>query len=78
MILDGRHKALPWEALNRTFVVEKKIGTLVHTADMMVQQVEIILNNPQILSTWENNMRKLPFVDPSIEIKKTVDTMLAN
>lgn len=75
LILDARHKALPWEELNRTFVLEKKIGALVYSADMMVEQVEKILDNPQVLNIWKNNLKTLPIVDPSVAIKKTVDTL---
>lgn len=72
MLIDATSPAMDWELLNRTFVQKHELGALVKRISKLVPMVQELLDNPEQLAEWRENIQALQLPDPRNSIRKKV------
>lgn len=76
MLLDVRSKALSWEELNRTLVLERQLGADVRNIKQYAPMVQQIVDDPRQLKRWKANFQKMNLKNPVQEVPANVRFIL--
>jgi UDP-N-acetylglucosamine:LPS N-acetylglucosamine transferase len=76
VVLDARKKAIKWEKLNRSLIVENGYGMEVDDIHKYASVVQQLLDNPSLLQRWKQNMQELSLQNPEQAAPQVVKFIL--
>ncbi len=76
LVLDATSTVLPWERLNHDFIKKHDYGTSIAYYSDIAPLITDLLNNPEKLMRYKNNLEKLRKENIEEQIKKCISEML--
>ncbi len=77
IFLDATSGLVPWEHFNHTFITKHKFGNQIKKYKQIVPRISTLLNHPEKLHTYGNNLEKLEKKDFEDELHKLLHKIFA-